>query len=261
LAVIGDYGWGGQEERDVATLVLDWKPDVIITTGDNNYPSGSLQTIDDHIGQFYQEYIYPYKGAFGKGSPTKTNRFFPSLGNHDWDLGVPRPYLDYFTLPDNERYYRFSWGPADFFALDSALDEPDGVRKNSKQAAWFQEQIAASTASWKIVYFHHPPFSSGHHGSSPWMQWPFQEWGASVVLTGHDHSYERFDINGLPYIVNGLGGGPRYKLEEQRVESSQIAYNKDHGALLIELTNAEMTFQFVTRKNEVIDTFSLRQSS
>ena len=51
--------------------------------------------------------------------------------------------------------------------------------------------LAASTAPWKIVYMHHPPYSSSQHGSTPGMQWPFENWGASLVLTGHDHTYER----------------------------------------------------------------------
>ena len=86
FAVIGDYGTGLQDEGDVAALVDNWQPDFVITTGDNNYPSGASETIDAHIGQFYHAYIYPYLGTFSPGADV--NRFFPSLGNHDWDTSA-----------------------------------------------------------------------------------------------------------------------------------------------------------------------------
>jgi len=142
FAIIGDYGEGGKAEKDVADLVKSWNPDFIITVGDNNYPDGAAETIDQNIGKFYHEYIYPYTGSFGDGADS--NRFFPSLGNHDWTSDHAQPYLDYFTLPGNERYYDFLWGPAQFFAIDSDPREPDGVGKFSIQAQWLQSGLAAS---------------------------------------------------------------------------------------------------------------------
>ena len=81
FGVIGDFGSGSTSERDVANLVKSWSPDFIITVGDNNYPDGAASTIDGNIGQFYHSFIYPYSGSYGAGAAT--NRFFPSLGNHD----------------------------------------------------------------------------------------------------------------------------------------------------------------------------------
>ncbi|MBZ0159711.1 MAG: metallophosphoesterase, partial [bacterium] len=109
FAVIGDYGFAGQPEADVANLVKSWNPDFIITVGDNNYPSGAVSTIDNNIGQYYHDFISPYLGLWGPGATI--NRFFPSLGNHDWATTGAQPYLDYFTLPNNERYYDVVWGP------------------------------------------------------------------------------------------------------------------------------------------------------
>jgi hypothetical protein len=60
FAVIGDYGLASQPEADVANLVRGWNPDLIITTGDNNYPLGAQSTIDQNIGQYYYDFIYPY---------------------------------------------------------------------------------------------------------------------------------------------------------------------------------------------------------
>jgi tartrate-resistant acid phosphatase type 5 len=254
FAVIGDYGEGSPGEQQVADLVRSWNPDFVITTGDNNYPSGSVETIDQHIGAYYHEYIYPYYGAYGQGA--ESNRFFPTLGNHDWDTAQAQAYFDYFTLPGNERYYDFTWGPVHFFALDSDSREPDGVSVVSDQALWLQARLAQASEAWKLVYMHHPPYSSGPRGPVDWMRWPFKNWGASVVLTGHDHYYERLMVDGFPYIINGLGGGPIYAFGPI-ADGSLVRYNSDHGAMLVVADSAQMTFQFITRQGEVIDSYQI----
>jgi hypothetical protein len=130
--VIGDYGLAGSPEAAVADMIKSWQVEFIITTGDNNYPNGAAETIDANIGQHYHDFIYPYFGEYGEGA--EQNRFFPSLGNHDWYTAAAQPYLDYFSLPGNERYYDFIWGPVHFFALNSDFNEPDGIHANSAQA-------------------------------------------------------------------------------------------------------------------------------
>ncbi len=256
FAVIGDFGEDNPGEKDVSELVKSWQPDLVITTGDNNYPDGAAETIDQRVGQYYHEFIYPYSGAFGQGADQ--NRFFPTLGNHDWMTSKAQPYLDYFELPGNERYYDFVWGDIHFFALDADSREPDGVSQISPQANWLQEHLAGSTSLWNVVYFHQPPYSSGYHGSVDWMRWPFAQWGASVVLSGHDHTYERLQIDGIPYFVDGLGGGPIYWFTGQ-LPGSQVQYNQDYGAMLVVADNQQMTFQFIDRKGKVIDTYQITQ--
>lgn len=252
FAVIGDYGTGLDDEAEVAALVESWEPDFIITTGDNNYPSGSAETIDAHLGQFYHGFIYPYVGDYGEGADI--NRFFPSLGNHDWDTSSAQPYLDYFDLPGNERYYDFTWGAVHFFALDSDTREPDGVGSSSKQAEWLKAQLAASTEPFNIIYMHHAPYSSGLHGSIDWMQWPFAEWGADLVLAGHDHTYERIEHEGIFYVVNGVGGASIYPFGVP-VEGSQVRYNEAHGAMLVEAGEASLHIEFVNSSGDLIDQF------
>jgi hypothetical protein len=256
FAVIGDYGDGGQPEADVAALVNSWQPDFVITTGDNNYPNGASDSIDTNIGQFYQSYIYPYLGTYGQGA--EVNRFFPTLGNHDWNTSAAQPYLDYFTLPGNERYYDFTWGPLHLFALDSDSREPDGVGQSTTQAAWLQTTMAGSTSPWNVVYFHHAPYSSGEHGSIAWARWPYKDWGASVVLAGHDHTYERLLVDGLPYFVNGLGGSTKYRFVNILPES-QVRYNADYGAMLVQASDTSIIFQFYNRQDELIDTYTLEK--
>jgi hypothetical protein len=257
FAVIGDYGTGKQNEADVAALIKSWNPDLIITTGDNNYPDGEASTIDEHIGQFFHEFISPYYGSFGEGG--EVNRFFPSPGNHDWHAKDLQPYLDYFTLPGNERYYDFTWGPVHFFAIDSDSDEPDGAHPKSTQAEWLESRLAESESPWKVVYLHHAPYSSGRHGSKERTQWPFAEWGVDVVFSGHDHTYERIFKDGIYYFVNGIGGAGLYDFREV-IDGSQVRYNEMHGAMLVEVNEEIMHLQFINKEGVVIDEIELVKS-
>lgn len=255
FAVIGDFGDSRQAELDVSNLVKSWDPDFIITVGDNNYPAGEAATIDENVGRYYHEFIYPYTGTFGEGADV--NRFFPILGNHDWDVPDAQPYMDYFELPGNERYYDFTWGPIHFFALDSDPREPDGIFQTSPQGQWLEDNLASSTSTWNVVYLHHPPYSSGKYGASVELQWPFAEWGADVVLSGHDHAYERIMQDGIPYFINGLGGGSIYKSETPSMQGSEARFSDDYGAMLVDANESDVTFQFITRTGLVIDTYVL----
>lgn len=259
FAVIGDFGLAGQPAADVAALVKSWNPDFVVTTGDNNYPMGAAETIDANIGQYYHEFLPDGTSAYGPGSPT--NRFFPTLGNHDADIANGQAYFDYFSfLPGNKRYYTVDWPPVRIYAVNSVYwIEPDGVKSDSVQAMWLRDELAASPDTWNIVVFHHPPYGSAYHGPSSWMRWPYQEWGADVVLSGHNHVYERIMIDGFPYITNGLGGGARYAWGNTIAEGSVVRFNADHGAQLVEATEQQLTMQFITRTGEVIDTFILER--
>ena len=257
FAAIGDYGYAGPAERDVANLMKSWNPDFIITLGDNNYDVGDSTTIDQNIGQYFHEYIYKYKGRYGPR--TSSNRFFPSLGNHDYYTRNGEAYRDYFTLPGNGRYYDFVRGDVHLFALNSDPAEPDGVDANSVQAQWLRAGLAASTSRWNVVYLHHAPYSSGFHGSTEALRWPFREWGASVVLAGHDHNYERLLVDGLPYVVNGLGGRSIYKSSRAPLTQSQTTFNGDYGAMLLDASPDSLSLRFFTRKQVLVDTFVLRK--
>ncbi|MFC1769480.1 metallophosphoesterase family protein [Nitrospirota bacterium] len=256
FAVIGDYGTPEDSTRAVADLVKSWAPDFIITSGDNSYPFATEDVIDMNIGQYYHGYIYPYKGSYGSGARFK-NRFFPTLGNHDWPSGpYPEAYLEYFTLPGNERYYDFVWGPVHFFVLDSDDEEPDGTEQDSIQAQWFKERIATSTSTFKFVNFHQPPYSSGNHGSLLRTQWPYEIWGVDVVFSGHDHTYERLMKNNVLYFVNGLGGKSIYHFNTPLPES-QVRYNGDYGAMLVQIASNTATFSFYNISAQLIDTITI----
>ncbi len=265
VAVIGDYGEESPGADAVANLVHGMNADIVITLGDNSYDG---HDIDDNVGQYYSRYIGNYGGDYPPGSTV--NRFFPSLGNHDYSDGDGLPaYLAYFTLPGagipsthasgNERYYDFIRGPIHFFALNSNEEEPDGIDSTSVQAQWLRTRLAASTSPWKIVYMHHSPYSSGDsHGSIEIMQWPFRAWGASAVLSGHDHVYERFLIDGIPYFVNGIGGRNLKGFRSPR-PGSVVRYNDDFGAMLLTVENGDLTFQLfsIASTDSLVDSFTL----
>src|SRR5437773_4988204 len=110
--------------------------------------------MDANVGQWYHQYLYPYTGSYGSGSSDGVNHFWPAIGNHDNNPSDGyAPYLNYFTLPGNERYYTTVQGNVQLFIVNDDPDEPDGTSSTSKQATWLKNGLAASTAKWKLVLF------------------------------------------------------------------------------------------------------------
>jgi len=258
IGSIGDFGVAAYEqargpiELAVANTMKRWNPAFIFTTGDNNYPDGAASAMDPNIGQFFHDYIHPYTGTYGDGA--SSNRFFPCLGNHDW-VANGQPHIDYFSLPGNERYYSYRQGPVELFIINSNAD-PDGSSSTSTQGRWLQTALAASTARWKLVSVHHPPYSSDVSGAgTPGMRWPYAAWGASAVFAGHDHLYARIHTNNIVYFINGLGGAPLGGFGG--TSAAAVRYNADYGAMRLEATDTNLIFHFITRGNVVVDTYVL----
>jgi hypothetical protein len=123
------------------------------------------------------------------------------------------------------------------------------------QAEWLRTKLAASTTPWQIVYFHESPYSSGSDsGSTRVMQWPFAAWGADLMLSAHDHNYERLFVGGLTYLVAGTGGAP-LRAMNPLVPGSQVTYNEYHGALLIEgdIDSLRAEFRSIAHGETVVD--------
>uniref|UniRef100_A0A383W657 Fibronectin type-III domain-containing protein n=1 Tax=Tetradesmus obliquus TaxID=3088 RepID=A0A383W657_TETOB len=280
LAAVGDYGVDTVNEDKVANMIKAWDVDAVMALGDNNYPTGGNDTIDKNIGKYYASFIHPYKGAFGPGPPSSTNRFWAVPGNHDWgascgdnfvacDLscvkGTLAPQLWY--LPPGKAYYTQKLGGnlVELFALDSDCHQPDGTDKTSKQALWLEAALKASSATWKLVMLHHSPFSSStSHGSIPRVQWPFEEWGAHAVFSGHDHLYERILKNqGFPYFVNGIGGQNINSFKGALEQGSEARYNAVHGAQLLTLTDttADIAFYAATDPSSLIDCYRITKAA
>ena len=260
FAAVADYGVDDPAERSVADLAKSWQPDFIITLGDNNYENGLASTIDANIGKYFGDYIGQYRGTYGKGSVE--NRFWPSVGNHDWDStpsGSVQPYLDYFpALPNNGRYYDFVVGDVHFFSVDSDQREPDGITADSVQGRWLEARMKAATECYKVVYFHHPAYSSGDPiFTVEQMRWPFREWGADLVMSGHQHQYERMQIDGLTYVVAGLGGALNRFDFLKTQPGSVVRYNASFGALRGLVTDQGLVFDFVGTQGFVVDSFRI----
>lgn len=262
FAVIGDFGHDSPGEAKVASVLKSKDPQFILTLGDNNYKKGCWKTIDKNIGKYYHEYIGNYQGTYGNGS--EHNRFFPTLGNHDWVAKKKclyqgtLPYFSYFNLPGNQSYYDFVDGPVHFFALDSDPHEVDGNMMGMKQYRWLKEKAAQSKAVFKIAYFHHAPFSSGKHGSTVQSQWDFASMGIDVVMAGHDHNYERIERDGIVYFVNGVGGAPLYSIRK-KVKGSKFFYSKHHGFMLVTANNKSMQIQFINDKDKIKDQITIEK--
>jgi|GEM_PF-2977229 len=310
FAIIADYGLDHtynispylQDSGDykVSELVKGWQTDTnyfIITVGDNNYPNGELDGMDNNIGKFYHAYIRPritglhsYSG--GPGPNVNHNRFFPAMGNHEFynhiggggdpcnTLGCP--YYMYFPIsvfknagPGEERYYDYLQGNIRFFVINSGLGdsycptcEPDGLDSNSNQAIWLRNGLDTSTARWNIVYFHHPPYFSSDLNvldELSMFRWPFKRWGADIVFNAHDHNYERINIDDFTYIINGLGG---VRVVGDTVNHSprpgsnvllngEVGYVAKYGAILAESYSDSIVFKFININNQVIDKYRL----
>jgi uncharacterized protein (TIGR03382 family) len=205
--------------------------------------------------------------------------FFATPGNHEYVTNQAQPYFDNLYLPTSptggERYYSFDWGHVHFVSLDSncviGLASADRCTL-AAQKQWLEQDLAASNADWKVVFFHHPPWSSGEHGSQLKMRREFaplfEKYGVDLVLTGHDHHYERSTqmkgdamassgTRGIPYLVVGSGGASLRPISGSRPSWAAARNDTDHGYLDVNVEEGTLTAQMLTPSGKVIDSFSL----
>lgn len=254
FAAIGDFGVDNDAHAYVADMIQTWNVDFVITQGDNRYDTWNF---DEVIGQHYCPFLSNIPSGLYCSGNGSNNRFFPAIGNHEYTDGAGLDeYLSYFSLPGdgvessnssgNERYYDFVIGDVHIFVINSDGREVDGNSRNSIQAMWLKEQLALSTASWKIVTMHHSPFSSAlAHGSKSKLQWPYAAWGADAVISGHDHVYERLEVSEMTYFVNGLGGRSMRSFGAP-IDGSQVRFNDAFGAMRITAVSDQITFEFLS---------------
>ncbi len=280
FAALADYALASNypgPAQDVADLIHSWKPEAILAVGDNNYPDGDPSTI--------------YGANVGYLADILAGKMFPALGNHDLDTdGNGSTQINFFfdgTAPGNGRYYNVRRGNTEFFCLNpgwtsaqansaqgnasyNPTTEPDGNTFTSIQGQWLKAALARSTALWKVVYFHFPPYVSStatddHSPGHPRMRWPFREWGATIVLNGHSHSYERLLVDNFPYIVNGIGGQTNRVYNNAYISpGSQFRYavtpgSTDYGALKITATESFIRFDMILRTGALIDSYQINR--
>ena len=201
VAVLGDSRTGDEARLSVAQQIMRWDPEMILHSGDFGDTGTETEFIDD--------VFTPYQALLAE------RVMYGAIGNHDFTTAEAAPYKEFFELPQknsgSENYYSFTVDKAHFITINTSMKYIEG----SDQYIWLDQELAASNKKWKIVFMHHPPYSSGSHGSTEAM-WDtivplFEAYGVDLVFTGHDHCYERNqEINGVRYIVSAGGGAPLY---------------------------------------------------
>ena len=196
FAIIGDAGTGGKNQFRVAGEMAETYSQqpfsLLLTTGDNVYYGDVIDRAKEVIDK-------PYGPLFDAGV-----EFRPTLGNHDIDEQEDQAEI-LATLGMPDRYYSYTSGPVDFFALDSNW-------MDTSQLIWPADRLACSENRWQVVYLHHPLYSSGAHGSDTALRERLEPilvaGGVDIVFAGHDHNYERSTPqNGIVHVVTGGGGG------------------------------------------------------
>jgi hypothetical protein len=163
-----------------------------------------------------------------------------------------QPYLDYFSLPGDERNYEFVYGPAHFYSLNTGTSGNISCC-NSPEALWLQQVLSKSTQPFNFVYFHHPPYSTSNHGSTKAMQWPFSYWKVDAVFNGHDHVYEKIidkQVPGTVYFVCGNSGKESlYGCNSNPLDTSRYDVycdNVRYGAMRVRLTAKKAILEYFT---------------
>jgi 3',5'-cyclic AMP phosphodiesterase CpdA len=247
FAVIGDSGQPGAGQTAIARQLTTWRArfpfELVIMTGDNLY--GRERPRD-----YERKFAIPYKPLLDAGV-----KFYASLGNHD-DEGQTQYKL--FNMNGN-KYYSFKpKNGVRLFALDSNYVD-------AKQLEWLGKELAASGSDWKVAFFHHPLYSSGEtHGSADLqrglLEPLFLKHGVDVVITGHEHFYERIKPQqGVTYFIVGSSA----KLREGDLRKSRITASgndSDYAFMLVEIDGDDMYFQAISDKGVTLDTGRVRRA-
>lgn len=200
ILAFGDSGGGSSDQFQLRSQMEEVPYELIVHTGDLAYDSGTMPEIERTVFEVYDDLF-------------RHIPFFPASGNHDYKTLDGAPFRSVFKLPENgdaEKWYSYEWGRIHFAALDTEADY-------DTQVAWLDQDLAATNLPWKIVYMHRPPYSSGNHGSDTSLRNKLapvlERHHVQLVLTGHDHHYERMvPQNGIAYVVTGGGGRGTYSV-------------------------------------------------
>jgi hypothetical protein len=242
FAVLGDFGTGERIQFELANQMTKaharFPFDLVVLVGDNLYGSERPQ-------DFEQKFEIPYKALLDAKV-----KFQASLGNHD---AREQASYKHFNM-DGKLYYSFkaSKQSVRFFALDTTFPKPD-------QITWVEDELKNSGEDWKIPYFHHPLYSSGErHGSHlalrKTLEPLFLKYNVSVVLTGHDHFYERTKPQqGIVYFVAGSGGKLRAGNIDRSSGITAKGFDTDLAFMICEINKDQMYFQTISRSGAIVD--------
>ena len=241
LVGAGDIANSGSGDSATAAL-LDNIQGTVFTTGDNAYPDGTASNFADY-----------YNPTWGRHKA----RTRPSPGNHDYHTAGATGYYNYFGTnagPSGRGYYSYDLGTWHVVSLNSEISMSAG----SAQEQWLRQDLAASTKPCTIAYWHKPRFTSGANhapntSTGPLVQ-ALYDHNADVIVTGHNHHYERFapmnpsggadSTRGIRHFVAGMGGASHYGFGT--IQPNSQARNSDtYGVLKFTLHSNSYTWQFV----------------
>jgi hypothetical protein len=242
----GDIASCSSSGDEATAKLLDGIPGTVYTLGDNAYDSGTAT-----------EFADCYDPSWGRHKA----RTKPAVGNHEYNTLGASGYYSYFgaAAGDPQKgYYSYDLGAWHIVALNSMCENVGGCGANSTMVNWLREDLGAHPSSCTLAYWHHPVFSSGaDHGNDPKM---IPSWdvlyaaGADVVLSGHDHDYERFapqtssgapdPARGIREFVVGTGGRSYYRFGTIRA-NSEVRNSGTHGVLKLTLHASSYDWQFV----------------
>ena len=255
FAIIGDSGRGSKEQHEVAAQMVAYRQrfdfKFVLMAGDNIYEGPASE--DDYRLKFEA----PYKLLLDAGV-----KFYAALGNHD---DTNQIFYKPFNM-DGRRYYTFV-PPVDpitrwdtrvrFFALDSTY-------LSREQLDWFEREVNESRAEWKIVFLHHPLYTSGRYGLAARgvrlaLESAFVNGGVDVVFSGHEHIYQRAELQrGILYFITG-GAGSLRPGDAGQSNTIARAYDRDYHFMLAEITDEGVFFQAINRLGVTIDAGVLSQ--
>ena len=242
LVGAGDIASCEGKQSEFTARLLDVIPGTVFTAGDNAYSHGTAQ-----------EFIECYSATWGR----HRFRTRPSPGNHEYESPQAAPYFKYFGAkagPPGLGYYSYDIGAWHIVSLNSNV----GAKSwGATQEEWLRNDLAANPAHCVLAYWHHPYFSSGKtYGNHPHMRGLFRilyQRGASVLVSGHDHIYERFapqdpngkaDPRGVRQFIAGTGGGRLYQIGNVKA-NSEARNIQAHGVLKFTLNAATYDWEFM----------------
>jgi 3',5'-cyclic AMP phosphodiesterase CpdA len=246
LLAVGDFGVGGSRQQALGTAIRRFEArnpaDMLVTLGDNDYTASPAA--------FRANWAAAFDWVEAAGVSVAG-----TLGNHD--VEVERGRYQFRTLGMPGPYYRRRVGDVELFLLDSNAP-------TWSQTRWLHRALAGSTARWKIAVFHHPAFTCGAYRAHAVVlqRWVplFERYRVRLVLSGHDHNYQRFSPRrGVTYIVHGGGSGYFYRLSAcPRGYPRRLAQRKEQGFLYVAARPERLDGYSVNMAGRRTDSFTLR---
>ncbi|HSC29981.1 MAG TPA: metallophosphoesterase [Vicinamibacterales bacterium] len=236
----GDIGLCGSPGSELTARLLDHIGGTVFAAGDLAYPSGTAANLQNC-----------YHPSWGR----HRSRTMPVPGNHEYESPNAAPYFAYFgpnAGPPGLGYYSYDLGAWHVVALNSEID----IRAGSAQDEWLRADLAAHAVHCTVAYLHRPRFSSGPHGNNPGLHdlWgTLYAFGVDIVLSAHDHLYERFapqdpagradPERGIRQFIVGTGGAALYPPKAIRPNSERTG--SEWGVLALTLRSGEYSWEFV----------------